>query len=305
MNEVEFYLEDLRSKFDKIDPDKYYLAYSGGRDSHFLLWFIREYLHEDRIPAVFSNTGMEIPEIRERALANADVVTKPALKHAEIKERYSIPLNSKAQDQWVWEWQKRAEQGISAEDMPMWLKWVVYRDAQYAPESHKGMESWESVNRKTRTALLAGKLHKVSNKCCEFMKKKPAKLYVEKEKEKGNARRSIIGIMGGESWRRKNMLNQKQGCFNKKGDFYPIHDLTEDLQREIEAYCGIPVPSVYQYVNQTGCAGCPYAQHGKYPWKNTDIVLSLCGESQRNFILNYFRESYDFKGYHFNLMAFL
>ena len=67
MNEVEFYLEDLKSKFDKIDPRKYYLAYSGGRDSHFLLWYIREYLHEERIMPVFSNTGMELPEIRDRA----------------------------------------------------------------------------------------------------------------------------------------------------------------------------------------------------------------------------------------------
>lgn len=74
MNEVEFYLEDLKSKFAKINPEEYYLAYSGGLDSHFLLWFIREYLHETRIPAVFSNTGMELPEIRDRALANADIV---------------------------------------------------------------------------------------------------------------------------------------------------------------------------------------------------------------------------------------
>ena len=107
MNEVEFYLEDLKSKFSKINPSEYYLAYSGGRDSHFLLWFIREYLHEPRIPAVFSNTGMEIPEIRERALANAQVILKPAMKHAEIKEKYGIPLNTKNSDEWVYMYQKK------------------------------------------------------------------------------------------------------------------------------------------------------------------------------------------------------
>ena len=107
MNAVEFYLDDLASKFTKINPAEYYLAYSGGRDSHFLLWFIREYLHETRIPAVFCNTGMEIPEIRDRALANADIVLKPAMKHAEIKEKYGIPLNSKGQDSVVHEWQKK------------------------------------------------------------------------------------------------------------------------------------------------------------------------------------------------------
>lgn len=302
MNAAEFYLEDLRSKFAKINPDEYYLAYSGGRDSHFLLWFIREYLHETRIPAVFSNTGMEIPEIRNRALANADVVLKPAMKHAEIKEKYGIPLNSKAQDQYVWEWQKRIEKGVLIDDMPNWLKWVVYRDANYAPESHKGMESWESVNRKTRVALLSGKLHKVSNKCCEYLKKKPAKIWRENT---GSGLKPIIGIMGGESWRRKNMLNKQQGCFNKKGDFYPIHDLTDDVQRKIEQEFDIPVPSIYRYVNQTGCAGCPYGQHGKNRFRTTDIDLTLCGEGQRNFILDYFGESYKFKGYYYQPMMFL
>jgi 3'-phosphoadenosine 5'-phosphosulfate sulfotransferase (PAPS reductase)/FAD synthetase len=301
MNEVEFYLEDLKSKFGKINPNEYYLAYSGGRDSHFLLWFIREYLHETRIPAVFSNTGMEIPEIRDRGLANADVVLKPAMKHAEIKEKFGIPLNSKAQDYFVWEWQKRIEKGFQIDDMPDWLKWVIYRDAQYAPESHKGMESWESVNKKTRNALLSGKLHKVSNKCCEFLKKQPAKKYQQKE----TGKRSIIGIMGAESWRRQHMLNHQQGCFNKKGDFYPIHDLSEELRTKIEEYCGIPVPYVYQYVRQTGCAGCPYGQHGKNPFEVTNIGLSLCGEGQRKFILDYFAESYAFKGYNFQPRLFI
>jgi hypothetical protein len=36
MNEINFYLEDLLSKFLKINPDEYYLRYSGGADSHLL-----------------------------------------------------------------------------------------------------------------------------------------------------------------------------------------------------------------------------------------------------------------------------
>ena len=36
MDNVDFYLEDLKSKFNKIDFNKYYLSYSGGKDSHFL-----------------------------------------------------------------------------------------------------------------------------------------------------------------------------------------------------------------------------------------------------------------------------
>lgn len=51
MNDVDFYLEDLKSKFRKLKNvggyDKYYLSYSGGKDSHLLYWFIKEYSYPE------------------------------------------------------------------------------------------------------------------------------------------------------------------------------------------------------------------------------------------------------------------
>lgn len=37
------YLIRLRDRFKKINPKEYFLSYSGGKDSHFLYWFIKEY----------------------------------------------------------------------------------------------------------------------------------------------------------------------------------------------------------------------------------------------------------------------
>lgn len=108
--------------------------------------------------------------------------------------------------------------------------------------------------------------------------------------------------MGSESWRRSTKYTS---CFSKNGAFRPIWDLTEELRDKIEIYCGITVPSVYQYVNQTGCAGCPYGQHGKNRFEGTNLELSLCGEGQRKFILDYFAESYAFKGYNFQPRLFI
>lgn len=304
MNEAEFYLEDLKSKFAKINPNDYYLAYSGGRDSHFLLWFIREYLKETRIPAVFENTGMEIPEIRERALANSDIILKPALKHAEIKEKYGIPLNTKASDDWVYRYQKMRREGVEEKDMPPYLKYMALRDITATPRGRRtGMLSMMCVNKKTSDAMRAGTLHKVSNLCCYYLKKKPGHIYIERERERGYEKHEILGIMGTESIRRQAMVN-RTGCFTKSKAFLPIHDLTEDLRNKIEEYYGIPIPSVYQYVNQTGCAGCPYGQHGKNKFFNTNLDLNLCHEGQRKFILEYFKESYEFKGYEFKPMIF-
>lgn len=192
MNSVEFYLEDLKSKFSKINPNDYYLAYSGGRDSHFLLWFIREYLHEERIMPVFENTGMEIPEIRDRALANAKIVLKPAMKHAEIKEKFGIPLNTKASDNWVYRYQTLKAKGYKDEDMPPYIRFYALRlIEEYAEIHNKGKISFVCVNKKTSEALRRGELHKVSNLCCEYLKKKPAKLYIERERERNYAQTYI------------------------------------------------------------------------------------------------------------------
>ena len=36
MDEVDFYLEDLKSKFDKINPKEYYLSYSNSNKRLYL-----------------------------------------------------------------------------------------------------------------------------------------------------------------------------------------------------------------------------------------------------------------------------
>ncbi|MGZ0065942.1 hypothetical protein [Thomasclavelia ramosa] len=66
MDEIEFYLKDLESRFKCLNRKKYYLSYSGGKDSHFLYWFIKEYLHDNEIEIVGVNTYMEHQEILAR-----------------------------------------------------------------------------------------------------------------------------------------------------------------------------------------------------------------------------------------------
>ena len=112
----------------------------------------------------------------------------------------------------------------------------------------------------------------------------------------------ILGVMGTESFTRKYTYTS---CFSKNGAFHPIWDLSEELRNEIEKEFDIPVPKVYAYVKQTGCAGCPYGQHGKNRFESTNLDLSLCGEGQRKFILDYFHESYEFKGYHYQPRLFI
>lgn len=106
MNEIEFYLKDLESRFKYLNRKKYYLSYSGGKDSHFLYWFIKEYLHDTEIEIVGVNTRMEHPEILKRIQQNCDVVLLPKMKPFEIKEKYGSPCFSKWQDEMIERYQK-------------------------------------------------------------------------------------------------------------------------------------------------------------------------------------------------------
>ena len=264
MSEEEFYLEDLKGKFKKINPKEYYLSYSGGKDSHFLYWFIKEYLHDTDIEIVGVNTYMEHHEILQRIKKNCDVVLLPKMKPLEIKEKYGIPCFSKFQDEMISRYQngsrtKNTMNAITGEGR------ITFK-----------------LNKKARELTLSGELHKVSNKCCKVIKKDTLKAY-----EKTSKRKAILGIRGSESVLRK---SQYKSCFTKDKNFTPLHDLSDELLEKIIKKYNIEVPSVYQHINRTGCMGCPYGK------KNTEKELSLINSNQRSFVCNYFKESYKVLG---------
>ena len=266
IDEVNFYLKDLESRFKYLDKKKYYLSYSGGKDSHFLYWFIKEYLHDTEIEIVSVNTYMEHPEILARMRKHADVILIPKMKPFEIKEKYGSPCFSKAQDDVIYYIQK----GSKSESR---LRRFYATD-----------ESMHNVSKKARDYVLSGKAHKISPLCCKYLKKVPFKEY-----EKKTSKKPILGVRGGESIQRS---SQYKTCFTKSGKFTPLHDLSDDLLDKIYKKCNIEIPDIYNYISRTGCVGCPYGS-----WKGeTKIELDLLSEHRRKFVIEYFKESYDVLG---------
>ena len=261
------FLEFLKDRFKgKIDPEEYYLSYSGGTDSHFLLWFIREYMDEQRIPIVGVNTSFEIPEIRDRIIKNSDVVLKPALSRLEIKEQYGIPCFSKQQDEYIHRYQCGSR-------------------SQNTMKAVMGQNTIFNLNKKARTLLLGGELHKVSNKCCYYNKELPMIRY---GRETG--RKAIIGTRQGESKTRKAKYSK---CLTAKGNFTPLYDFSDELIDGLYQEYGIEIPKCYNYLSRTGCGGCPYG-------RNTETELALLPRLQRMNTVKYFRESYDVLGVDYN-----
>ena len=214
---------------------------------------------------------MEHHEIRDRILKNCDIVLKPSLKPFEIKEKYGSPCFSKMQDDFIDRYQKGSR-----------CKSIMERINGY-DESGRSWTKFR-LNQTARELLLSNKLHRISPKCCKYLKKEPARQF---EKESGL--KAILGVRGSESALRK---SKYKSCFTKDKKFTPLHDLTDELLDKIYKKYNIEIPSVYNHICRTGCMGCPY---GSYKG-DTEKELMLINDNQFKFVCEYFKESYKVLG---------
>ena len=84
----------IREWVSEFGTDGVYVSFSGGKDSTVLLHIVRE-LYPD-IPAVFCDTGLEYPEIRQFVKTWDNVVwLKPKKNFFQVCEEYGFPLISK------------------------------------------------------------------------------------------------------------------------------------------------------------------------------------------------------------------
>lgn len=145
-----------------------YLSFSGGKDSTVLLDIVKR-MYPD-VPAVFCDTGLEYPEVRELALSKADVVLKPKLTFKQVIEKYGYPIPSKEQALFI-------------------------RQARHSCEKMRNLRLGDgrfSVSAKWRFLLNAP--FEISEKCCQVMKKDPFYRYA---KETGRC--SMSAMMASES----------------------------------------------------------------------------------------------------------
>ena len=231
---------------------KVYVSFSGGKDSTVLLDLVRR-IYPD-VPAVFIDTGLEYPELREFVKTVPNVTwLKPEMNFRKVIETYGYPLISK----------DVAEKIYSARKGGYALK-RFDDDSEY----NKKYGCRYSVSRWT---WLKDSNIPISNKCCTEMKKKPAKKY---EKETGN--KPIVGTMACESRTRKAVW-LKNGCnaFDSKRPIsQPMSFWTEqDVLQYLKEF-NIPYTSVYGEIKQdengkyyttgydrTGCVFCGFGCH--------------------------------------------
>lgn len=107
-------ITEFYTGYNTIGYGNAYISFSGGKDSTVLLDIARKMYPE--IPAVFSNTGLEYPEIRRFAKAHNNVeVVQPKMPFNEVISRYGYPLIGKEVAEAIYYARKIRSQDVQVE----------------------------------------------------------------------------------------------------------------------------------------------------------------------------------------------
>lgn len=227
-----------------------YVSFSGGKDSAVLLHIVRS-IYPD-IEAVFVNTGLEYPELQRFARGFDNIkILYPEKKFPEVIKTYGYPFISK----------------------------TISHNVRIARNNPQGnvMKNIFNPNYKSLfscykyVALTDDKQDiKISDQCCDIMKKAPIHLY---EKETGKV--GIVGTMCSESKARESVWF-KTGCNAFEGrkiqskplSFWTEQDVLQYIKEE-----NLPIASVYGDItikdckycttgcSRTGCIFCGFGAH--------------------------------------------
>jgi 3'-phosphoadenosine 5'-phosphosulfate sulfotransferase (PAPS reductase)/FAD synthetase len=219
-----------------------YVSFSGGKDSTVLLHIARQCFSD--IEAVFVDTGLEYPEIREFVKTFDNVITvKPKMQFKEVIEKYGYPVISKEVSQAIYGHRKG---------------WKSMTD-KFEKESF-GVSKYN---------YLKNAPFEMSHMCCNVMKKQPAKQY-----EKTSNHKCMTGTMAEESQQRQtswlirgcNSFDSKRPMSNPMS-FWTEQDVLHYIKEHNLPYCSVygEVVNKADFIGQLSMEDVP-----------TDLMMTGC-----------------------------
>lgn len=252
-----------------------YVSFSGGLDSTVLAYIVcsayLEYAIHDKVILVFSDTGIEYPELRKFTKEYTEWLKKrfPSLEielitlvpekghtFKDVCEKYGFPLISKETALKV---RKLRNGNLS----PRYRNYLMNGDerGKFGVLSKK----WQYLIDKEKIRF------EISEKCCDEMKKRPFKKYHKK-----TGRYPFVGITQDESFLRENQYNHT-GCNVYDGARPKSQPLGFWTKQNVFQYIldkDIPICEVYGEIidggsgvlkttkeQRTGCVSCGFGCH--------------------------------------------
>lgn len=180
--------------------DGVYVGFSGGKDSTVLLHIVRSMFPE--IEAVFVDTGLEYPEIKQFVKQFDNVkVLYPKMNFCKVIQTHGYPVISKEVSKCV----EEARIGLQRNDGSYQSRINRLFGTGYYHE-YEIRNGKKSIYNLEKWKPLLNVAFNISDKCCKEMKKKPSRKFERETKKK-----IILGTMAEESQlRRQRWL--KYGC---------------------------------------------------------------------------------------------
>jgi 3'-phosphoadenosine 5'-phosphosulfate sulfotransferase (PAPS reductase)/FAD synthetase len=246
----------IREWINYYGVDGVYISFSGGKDSTVLLDIVRGLY--PTIEAVFVDTGLEYPEIRQFVKGFENVIwLRPKMRFDEVIKKYGYPIISKEVADCI--------QGAR--------KGQLYRIERLNGTLKDKAGNLSMFNHQKWKPLLDLPC-KISHYCCNIMKKEPVKKY-----EKLTGKVGITGQIAEESILRQTKWLQA-GCngFMMKSpissplSFWTNQDILQYIKEnslQISSIYGEIVDSEFLKNGQLCCEGCE-------TWKTTGAERTGC-----------------------------
>ncbi len=241
---VRMSISRIRQWYDHWDG-MVYVSFSGGKDSTVLLHMVRS-VYPD-VPAVFVDTGLEYPEIREFVKSVDKVVwLRPKMKFPDVLAKYGYPAVSKRIAQYIHEVRRSTNRG----EQTRRLRLTGIRANGTFSQMSMIPRKWQYLIR----APFA-----ISDRCCYYMKKQPMDAY-----HKTTGRSPFVGTMACEG-NQRTQTYFRYGCNAyaiRRPRSAPMSFWTETDVWDYLRQNRLPYSRIYDIgYRRTGCMFCMFGAH--------------------------------------------